>query len=90
MGKHVHIVRIEQERALVRLLQRHGLIAARFLHDLVPPAAGLRAFAVVGVAPGQIVRDDAPAGKGHTDRTVHERFQLQRRRRFLADLAHFF
>ena len=50
---------------------------AGFLHQVIFPAAALRARAAVRTASGKIGADHASAGVGHAHRAVHECLQLQ-------------
>ena len=52
--QHIQILRIEEKGAVFVLLHAVDRIGACFLDDAVLPAAGLRAFAVVGVTAGQV------------------------------------
>ena len=49
------------------------------------PSAGLRAFTAVGVAPGEIMRQQAAPGKRHAHCAVDKRFQLEFLRRLRPD-----
>ena len=83
---HAHILAVIKVSAARVLLDRKVFAGAFFLHQRVVPAARLRARAVVGVAPGHVLRDQAAAGVRNAHRAVHERLDLQLLRRFRADL----
>ena len=60
-----------------------------FLFDnRILPAARLRAFAVVAVAAGQIVGEQAASGEGHAHRAMHEAFDVEVVGNAGADVAH--
>ena len=88
MGEHVHVLRIEQVRAFRGLFDREVLAGAFLFDDRILPAARLRAFAVVAVAAGQIVGEQAASGEGHAHRAMHEAFDVEVVGNAGADVAH--
>ena len=88
MGEHVHVLRIEQVRAFRGLFDREVLAGAFLFDNRILPAARLRAFAVVAVAAGQIVGEQAASGEGHAHRAVHEAFDVEVVGDAGADVAH--
>ena len=75
--RHVHVLRIEQIGAVLGLLDREVLAGALLFHDRILPAAWLGAFAVIAIAAGQIVGEQAAAGEGHAHSTVDEAFDVE-------------
>ena len=75
--QHIHVLRIEQIGAVLGLLDREVLAGALLFHDRILPAAWLGAFAVIAIAAGQIVGEQAAAGEGHAHSTVDEAFDVE-------------
>ena len=87
---HAQVLGVEDVGAGVRLLHNGEILpGALFLHQMVPPPAGLGALAPVGVPVGEVVGDQTPPGDGHTHGPVDEHFQLQVRRGFGPNLGDF-
>ena len=87
MVDHAHIAGVKDICPLFVLSNIKHLAGALGLRETVLPAAGLRTAAAVGIASGEIVRQQAAAGKRHAHRPMDERLKLQLRRRVGADGA---
>ena len=88
MLQHVHVLRVEQVGAVLGLFDREVAAGTLLLHDRVLPAAGLGAFAVVAVAAGQVVGEQAAPGERHAHRAVHKAFDVHVLGDVRADVAH--
>ena len=86
--QHIHVLRIEQIGAVLGLLDREVLAGALLFHDRILPAAWLGAFAVIAIAAGQIVGEQAAAGEGHAHSTVDEAFDVEVIRNVGANITH--
>ena len=73
---HTHITCVEDKRSLFVFEYLVELVGALFLHKVVPPAAGLSAFAAVGVSSRKILGNETASRKAHTHRAVYESFYL--------------
>ena len=82
--KHVHILRVHDERAATVLLDGEMLARALLLLERVAPAAGLRAVPAVARAAGEIGADEAAPRDRHTHGTVRERLDFHVCRHVLA------
>ena len=80
MVYHAHIPGVKDVCAPLILKNREIFTGALFLHKCILVAAGLGAGAPVGVAPGHVVRQQAPPGIGHAHSPVAKGLQLQLRR----------
>ena len=89
MVNHAHILGVVQIRAALALDNRKILARPLFLDQIVLPAAGLCACAMVGIAPGQVLRDQAAARIGNAHCAVDKGLNFEFLRRFRADFCNF-
>ncbi len=85
MADHAQILRIKKERPPLILIHRQILPRPRLLDHRVIPAAGVGAFAPVGVPPRKIVAQQAASRIGNAHRPVNEALDLPVRRDLRAD-----
>ena len=89
MIDHAQVLAVEDVGAVRILFHRPVLPRSGFLHDGIMKAAGLDAFAPVGLTPssGKEIGQEAAAGPGNAHCTVAEYFQLDID--LPADIGHF-
>ncbi len=77
MLDHVHVLRVEQVAAVLIFLQLVVLAGAFFLHELVAPAAALRAVARERAAAGGVVAYQTAPGICHAHGAVDEGLKFE-------------
>ena len=85
----VQVERTEYRGAALVFFNGEELAGALFFHQMIRPAARLRASAAICAAAGQIRAEHTAAGIAHAHRAVNERFQFEFARRFCAQLGDF-
>ena len=84
---HAHILGVIQVGAASVLLNREELPRTLLLHQRIIPAARLCTCAVVGVAAGHVLRDQAAAGVRNAHGTMNEGLNLEFLRGFGTDFG---